>query len=121
MGFVETQDLAYGVEPETEAKAVAHMHGVEAFAANSRADSLAGLAYRLALLGSLADEIEDCASSDNEERQERARKAVEAVRDIAGNALALLSLPVDRRVAVYYLGERNLSDLSDHACVEGQP
>lgn len=113
MAFVDKQDLAYGVEPEAEAKAMAHMQAVEAFAAGSRAESFAGLAYRLSLLGSLADEIEDCASSDCEERQARASKAVEAIRDIAGNTLSLLSLPVDRRVATYYLGERNLTDLSD--------
>lgn len=107
-GLVETHDETFAVDTPAAAKAVTQMFAIEAFAAGVRAESMAGLGFRLATLGTLADEIEDCAASDNEERQERATKAVEAVRDIAGNAITLLNLPVDHRVAVYYLGERNL-------------
>lgn len=106
--LVETQDATRTNDPAAETKAVTHMFAIESFAAGVWAESMAGLGFRLATLGTLADEIEDCAASDNEERQERATKAVEAVRDIAGNAITLLNLPVDHRVAVYYLGERNL-------------
>lgn len=86
-----------------------NIEGPQFFAESVRAQSLAGLACRLSVLGKLADDIDDKANKP--ETQDEANRAVECIRDIAANAITLLSLPVDPTITDYYLGDRAMIGL----------
>lgn len=74
------------------------------FGLAARADSFAGLAFRLCLIADLAGEIED---TDLDEAA--SQRIAERLRDIAINAFELLDLPVDEKTATDFFGAENLT------------